>query len=190
MKLSQADLELFRTLSKDDDAYHKMIDLIEQIPSNDSTDKAERLHTEALYQSLVDTLPMNVYRIDLNGKLTFGNKFLLNSLDLSLDELIGKTAYDFYPEDDAQKYRKDDAHVIHTREMLHIVEENISPVTGQTHFVETYKIPIYRDDGHVEGIQGIFWDITERKLAEDAIRQSDNSCECAVASNPGYCPSS
>ena len=60
--------------------------------------------SEALYHSLVENLPICVYRIDLEGRLTFGNSAYLKDLGRSLDELLGKTVFDMFPEEQAKKY--------------------------------------------------------------------------------------
>ena len=131
--------------------------------------KEELYKKENLYASLVNSMPLFLYRIDLSGRLTFLNQPLLESLNISLNDAVGKTAYDFYLADMAEKYRSDDKKVIDTGQTLKIVEENINPVTGNKIFAEVIKQPIFDLEGNVEGIQGIFHDITERKLADEKI---------------------
>ena len=55
--------------------------------------------SEALYHSLVENLPICVYRIDLEGRLTFGNSAYLEDLGCPLDELFGKTVFDMFPDE-------------------------------------------------------------------------------------------
>jgi len=129
--------------------------------------------SKSLYESLVNHLPQNLYRIDLEGKLLFINKTLQQALGLPLSAILGKTAYDFYPAALACKYRRDDAMVVRTGKPLNEIEENVSPLTGKSSFVEVMKIPVHDNNGKVCGIQGIFQDITERRRAEEALRASE-----------------
>ena len=131
-------------------------------PGSPHNDPVEGTDDYSLYLSLVDNLPDALYRIDLEGRLTFVNKVLQESLQLPYSDILGKTAYDFYPPELAQKYRQDDARVIETHKPFRDVEININPADGKSSYVRVSKIPIYDDDGKVCGIQGFFQDITEQ----------------------------
>ena len=52
--------------------------------------------SQALYQSSIDGLPQNVYRIDREGHIIFGNSAYLDTLGMTLEACLGKTAYDFF----------------------------------------------------------------------------------------------
>lgn len=133
----------------------------------------EKLVTsEAFYHSLVENLPQNILRKDLNERFTFANGRFCALLGRSLDEIIGKTDFDFYPPELAAKYQRDDRYVISTGETLDTVEENVSP-SNETIYVHVIKTPIYDANGKIIGIQGIFWDITERRRTEEAIRKAN-----------------
>lgn len=142
--------------------------------------------SQTLYESLVNSLPVNLYRIDLEGRVTFVNQVLQQSLGVPEDAVIGKTSYDFYPKDLADKYRADDAQVVETGQPLYLTEENINPTTGEFHYVEVIKIPIFDATGHVAGIQGLFWDITDRKRAEIALSQSETLWRSLAQNTPDY----
>lgn len=59
-------------------------------------------------------------------------------------------------------------------ETLTLVEENIAPATGQKRYVEVTKVPIRDAAGVVIGIQGIYWDISDRIQTEQALLLSEN----------------
>jgi PAS domain S-box-containing protein len=124
--------------------------------------------SEALYHSLVESLPQNILRKDRAGRFSFGNQRFCSSLGKPLSELLGKTDFDFFPEQLAAKYRRDDMEVIETGTTLERVEEHVRP-TGEKLFVQVVKTPIYDARGMIAGIQGIFWDVTERKRVEEAL---------------------
>ncbi len=134
---------------------------------------------EAVYHSLVETLPQNIFRKDLDGHFTFGNRNFCNTLGTSPRELVGKCDLDFFPEPLAARYRNDDRDVIDTGRTLDVVEQHVTP-DGEKLYVQVIKTPVYGPDGMPIGIQGIFWDVTERKVADEKLRRSREQFDLAV----------
>src|SRR5208283_2580893 len=127
-------------------------------------------NSETLYHSLVETLPQNIFRKDLEGRFTFGNQQFCRSLGRSLEEIVGKTDFDFFPAELAAQYQRDDRGVIETGKAQEKVEEHQPP--GQSKmYVQVVKTPLYGADGTAIGLQGIFWDITQQRLADEKIRR-------------------
>jgi PAS domain S-box-containing protein len=135
--------------------------------------------SSALYHSLVETLPLGVWRKDREGRFIFGNRRFCESVGQTPDQLIGRTDFDFFPPDLAQKYRQDDMRVHQTGTTYATAEEHVT-VRGDRLFVEVVKSPIFDAAGEVIGTQGIFWDVTARKLAEEELRKSRERFELAV----------
>ena len=80
--------------------------------------------------------------------------------------ILGKTDLDLFPPESARKYRNDDRHVIETGEVLEDVEENYGP-DNQKRYVHVLKAPARDANGQIVGIQGMFWDVTERVRAQE-----------------------
>jgi sigma-B regulation protein RsbU (phosphoserine phosphatase) len=127
-------------------------------------------HSEALYHSLVETLPQNIFRKDAQGHFTFGNQHFCKVLGRTLQEIVGKTDFDFFPRALAQKYHEDDQRVMTTGKAYETVEEH-RPPGGDRMYVQVVKTPLYGGDGKAIGLQGIFWDITQARLAEEEIKR-------------------
>lgn len=144
--------------------------------------KAEQdlINSEAFYHSLVEHLPQNILRKDLNERFTFANKRFCAMLGKPLEEIIGKTDFDFYPTHLAEKYQRDDRYVIRTGQIFETVEENQAP-SGEKTYVNVIKTPIYDAKGQIIGIQGIFWDITERKRFEERLQKANQELAASEA---------
>jgi phosphoserine phosphatase RsbU/P len=129
-------------------------------------------HSEALYHSLVETLPQNIFRKDLQSRFTFGNQQFCATLGRPLEDIVGKTDADFFPPELAEKYQRDDRRVLETGKAFEIVEQHQRPGSNKM-FVQVVKTPIREADGRIVGLQGIFWDITEQRMAEEKIRRTN-----------------
>jgi len=128
-------------------------------------------NSETLYHSLVETLPQNILRKDLEGRFTFANQQFCKMLGKTLEEIIGKTDFDFFPQELAEKYQRDDRKVKETGKPYDTVEENKPPGATGKLYVQVVKTPLYDAGGNIIGLQGIFWDITEQRQAEEKIRR-------------------
>jgi PAS domain S-box-containing protein len=134
--------------------------------------------SEAIYHSLVETLPLNVFRKDLQGRFTFANQLFCKTTGKGLAELLGKTDYDFYPPSLAEKYRQDDQRVAAEKIVLDTVEEHHKP-SGENIYVQVIKTPVYDSHGKVVGTQAIFWDVSVRKRAEEEMQKAKEAAESA-----------
>src|SRR5215471_4573593 len=128
---------------------------------------------EAMYRSFAEGLPIHLICKDLDGKFRFANGLFCRELGKPLHEIVGKTDYDFFAPELAEKYRADDQRVATTREVLQTVEEHRLP-SGERKFVEVLKAPVYNAAGAVTGVQIAFWDVTARKKAEEELSESES----------------
>ena len=128
--------------------------------------------SEALYHSLVETLPQNIFRKDLECRFTFANQQFCKTLGRPLEAIVGKTDFDFFPKELAEKYQRDDRQVIETGQPYETVEEH-QPPGGSKLFVQVVKTPLYEANGGIIGLQAIFWDITQQRMAEQEIRRAN-----------------
>ncbi len=151
--------------------------------SRDITDhkKAEDAlrNSMALYHSLVQNLPQNIFRKDLEGRFTFANGRLCASIGKRLEDILGKTDFDFFPAELARKYQEDDRKIIKSGKNLETVEEHRPPGKSQS-YVRVVKTPIHDARGYTIGVQGMFWDVTELHNAQRALESSEQRYALAV----------
>ncbi len=138
------------------------------------------IKSEAFYHSLVENLPQNIFRKDLDERFTFANQRFCQLLGHSLDEIIGKTDFDFYPSELASKYQRDDREVIRAGKILETVEENVS-TTGEKIIVQVVKTPIFDANGMKLGTQCIFWDITKQRQFEEKLQKANTELAASEA---------
>src|SRR5450759_2802237 len=86
-------------------------------------------------------------------------------------EIIGKTDSDFFNKELAEKYRVDDKRILESDKTEYLEEKYIQ--NGQEAIIQTVKTPLKDENGNTIGILGIFWDITERRQIEEALKESE-----------------
>ena len=128
--------------------------------------------TEAQYRSLVESLPLNVFVKDLDGRFLFANQRFCRLTHRPLPELIGRDDFEIFPEELARQYREDDARVVRSEVPLEQVEEYHEP-GAESLYVQTLKAPLRDARGRVVGIQGLFWDVSDRVQAERAVHHAE-----------------
>jgi len=121
--------------------------------------EVELVESESKYRNLVDNLPQSIFLKDRNSVL-----------GITPEEIVGKTDFDLFSAPFARKYRLDDDRIM----MAGVIEELEEPYEAEDgkRIIQTVKTPIRDAVGNVIGILGIFWDITEKKQAENQLRQS------------------
>jgi PAS domain S-box-containing protein len=121
--------------------------------------------SEAIYQSLVTHLTQCISRRDLEGRFTFVNEHFCRLLGKTPAEILGRTGFDLFLPAQAEKHRRDDLRVLQERLVLDQVEEHSLP-DGRRIVIQVVKSPLTNAACDVVGVQGNFWDITERKQVE------------------------
>ncbi len=124
--------------------------------------------SELLYHSLVEIIPQNILRKDREGRFTFANQRFCKLNGRPFEEIIGKTDFDLFPKDQAEKYRHDDLRVMEGDKSYATTEVHMQPDGTELH-VEVIKTPLHNEGGEVTGLQCMFWDVTERHRIEEQL---------------------
>ncbi|GIW94677.1 MAG: hypothetical protein KatS3mg110_2718 [Pirellulaceae bacterium] len=170
-----------RTLHFETLVESRTAELAREIAQRQSTQTALE-ESQAAIQSLLEALPLNCFRKDLEGRIIMANSRFCQTIGRSREEILGKTDLDLFPEPQAKKYRADDRHVIETGQVLEDIEEHVT-ARGEKLYVQVLKAPARDASGRIVGVQGIFWDVTHRFQLEEARRRSDARFRRLVESN-------
>jgi two-component system, sensor histidine kinase and response regulator len=136
----------------------------------------------AAYQSLIESLPLHCFRKDLEGRITAANSRFCQTLGKPIEEILDKTDLDLFPREQSRKYQMDDRRVIETGEVFEDVEVYRNS-QGEKRYVQVLKAPARDARGDIVGVQGMFWDVTERVLLEEERKRSDARFRRLVESN-------
>jgi PAS domain S-box-containing protein len=139
--------------------------LQKQIQERDAI-QAELARNHQMLRTLVDHLPDGIYAKDIGCRKTLANPADLKSLRCHHEaDAIGKTDFDLFPRELAEKFWADDQAVIHGQPVLNR-EEYFFDDAGQQHWLLTSKLPLRNAAGDIVGLVGIGRDITPLKEAQ------------------------
>ena len=133
---------------------------------------------EGLLQAVIDGSTSPIFLKDLDGKFITINASLERMLGMSREEIRGKTDYDIAPKEVADYWRTHDAEVTVTGKAIQI--EEVAALQDGHHVFLADKFPLLDADGKVYGVGAISHDITERKRAEEARRESEERLRFAL----------
>jgi PAS domain S-box-containing protein len=123
-------------------------------------------------RTLIDNLPDYVFVKDTHSRFLVNNTAHVSVLGAhGPEEVLGKTDFDYFPQNLADKYRADDQAVVETGRALINHEEFVTDHDGRTQWLLTTKVPLRDGKGEIIGLVGISRDISNRKKAEEALAQ-------------------
>jgi PAS domain S-box-containing protein len=127
---------------------------------------SEALHkNQALFQGFLNHLPAVLFARDTQGRFILVNHFYEKLLNLSHDEIIGKTAHEILPAESADLFRENDRIVMESGKPLEREEE--SPIGTYM----AIKFPIYDEEGSITAVGGVSTDISQLKKVERDLRE-------------------
>ncbi len=128
--------------------------------------------SEARYRTLVENIPQKIFMKDRDLRWVSINQNLARDFGFRPEEVVGKVNADLFPPELAAKYHADDVRILETGKTEELEERYM--LEGRETWVNTIKTPVRDANGEIVGVLGVFWDITERKRAEESLRESDS----------------
>jgi PAS domain S-box-containing protein len=145
---------------------------VTQLKETEESLDRERL----LLRTVIDNLPDYIYAKDKQGHFVLNNLAHAKSFGAAPQEMLGKSDFDFFPRELAQQFHDDEQKIIETGTPVINQEQykcKRGDKSGQKRWSVSTKV-LWRDDkNNVLGTVGVTRDIHEMKLAEEALRQSE-----------------
>ena len=140
-----------------------------------------------LLRTLIDNLPDSTYIKDRDSRFLLCSRQTVQAAGVeSAEQVIGKTDFDFYPPDVAGGFFAEEQQLMQSGKPLLNVERCVAdPVRQSPVWDLTTKVPLQDTEGKIVGLVGISRDVTERKLAEEALQESERKLATLMANLPG-----
>jgi PAS domain S-box-containing protein len=129
-----------------------------------SRDVTDRVRAEHLMHNLVESLPDLVYVKDMQGRYVADNQAHRAFLGVrTVEDIVGKTAFDLYPRDLAERIQADDQAVLAAKIPVLNREEQFANRRGEKTTVLTSKVPYRDEQGNIAGLVCISRVVSDRK---------------------------
>ncbi len=135
---------------------------------------------EYLLRALIDSVPDYLFVKDLSGRFVVANPAVAEDLGLAVADLVGKTDFELHPRELAEKFFADEQAVVASGEAKLDIEEFVITASGRKKRLATSKLPLRDPSGRIAGLVGVCRDITERKLAEEALGEVESRWNFAL----------
>ncbi len=128
------------------------------------------LKSEAFNNALIGSIPMKMFMKDPDLNYLMADKKYARDCGLEPEDIVGKTDFEFYSKELAERYRADDREVLEKGKVKDIEEPYV--IDGKEYWIHTIKSQVKNSDGDLIGVLGLFEDITQRKKLESDLFQT------------------
>ena len=189
MRLTSEQLQVIRACAKDEASFEKIVSVLgvtsdsPEQPILSQAGMTLNLDDDQvkLLLEVFETLPVSVYVKDRQSRFVLANQLTCEMQNVDkLGELVGKTDFDFANTTNAVGYFDAEQALLNGDQSVLNFEIFIPEERGGPAWYLVTKAPIHDRDGRITGLVGVNQDITERKLAENALTEERNLLQTII----------
>ncbi|HEY3272362.1 MAG TPA: PAS domain S-box protein [Methanocella sp.] len=175
-------LKMFPTYGSDGRVSNYVM-IIEDITVRMEMEMALR-QSEEQYRNLVENVGEWIWENDREGRFTYSSPKVYDLLGYRPEELIGLLPHDLMTPENAEKMRDQVKRLEENGEYPQVMEAELLHMDGHTVFLEVSGKPVYDRQGNQTGFRGVSRDVTARKQAEEALRESEEKFRHLAETSP------
>ena len=151
-------------------------DITKRLQIDEDRERAEEelKKSEEKYRTIIENMEDGYHEVDLKGNYTLFNESVCKMMGYERKALLGMNYRQYTDEENASKAYKVYNQVYRTGEPVKNFEWQIIRKDGDRRYIEVSISLIRNMEGYPTGFRGIVRDTTDRKQAENALRESEN----------------
>jgi len=136
--------------------------------------------SEERFRNIVETTTEWIWEMDIKGRHTFSNPVIATIIGYSMEEIRQIDLFDLIHPDDQAMVKDLLRSSVFKKKGWHNVVVRWRDKNGSWHYLESNSIPVFGSDGTLTGFRGADRDVTRRKMAEQALRESEEKYRTLV----------
>jgi PAS domain S-box-containing protein len=164
---------------------HANAELHNQIFAHQRTEDALRV-SEEKYRTIIESIEEGYFELDLSGNMIFFNEAMCKITGYSPEELKGLNNREYSSPQTAKRMFRAFNEIFRTGRPARILDYEIIKKDGTTSIMEISATLIRDTSGQPCGFRGLARDVTERKRAEEQLRESKKAAEAANLSKSEF----
>lgn len=140
------------------------------------------LESEKRFRTIVETTPAWLWEVNRDSIYSYVSPKVKELLGYEPEEVAGKTPFDFMPRKEVKRVKLEFRDIIKSRRQFMALENVNIHKDGRSVIMETSGVPIFDINGHLCGYRGINRDITEKKRAEQGLKEREEELEIKTSS--------
>jgi two-component system sensor kinase FixL len=155
--------EIIRFIHLSDFGFLSLLVMMDLEMMLESRDQRRRM------RDVLDHLPAAICLKDANGRYRLVNREFEQLVHADADGILGKTDFDVFPREQAERFRADEKRALETGQEVekeHVLERN-----GAQHIYQSHQFPLLRPDGSAYSVCGVHIDITESRQKDEALHK-------------------
>ena len=168
----QIPVEVATTVSTEPSGKTLAFGLFRDISERKRAEEALR-RSEERFRQVAESASEFIWEVDALGRYTYCSPQMEKLWGMKPEEMIGKRPFDVMPVDDKNRVIESFLQAVQSPQPFRGSQSTAYDPQGRQVYVETNGVPFFDDHGHLLGFRGMSTDITERKQAEETLRNSE-----------------